>query len=212
MSRATFPQTVPESAPLAPVPGSSDPVASVPNPHSGPTVEYRRRVTACLLPTVGVHRRMSENKRFVVAVHALTALAMTEGETASSDDIAWSANMNAAAVRRVLSRLRDAGLVRSKPGPSGGFALDRAPEDITLLDVYSAVGLDTPFEADRNEPNPECPIGGNIRPALRRAFAPVEDAMFDALADVSVADVVEDVRGRIEAGDDGRHSRDADLL
>jgi Rrf2 family protein len=142
---------------------------------------------------------MSENKRFVVGIHALTALAVLDGETVSSDRLAWSANMNAAAVRRVLSQLRDADLVRSKPGPSGGFALNRAPEEITLLDVYLAVGLGPPFRADQNDPNDECPIGTNMEAALTTAFEPVETALYDALDAETLADVVSDVQARIEA-------------
>ena len=148
---------------------------------------------------------MSENKRFVVGLHVLTALALRECDTVSSDELAWSANMNAAAVRRVLSQLRDAGLVRSKPGPSGGFALDGRPEEITLLDVYSAVGLGPPFRADQNDPNPECPIGSNIRPALSDAFEPVQTALHDALAGVTLADIVGDVRERMDT-DPGAHA------
>jgi len=142
---------------------------------------------------------MSENKRFVVGLHALTALALADGETASSDDLAWSANMNPAAVRRVLGQLREAGLVRSKPGPSGGFALDRAPEEITLLDVYDAIDRGPLFRADVNDPNPECPIGDNIGPVLEGVFEPIEAALDDALADVTLAHVIDGVGARIEA-------------
>jgi Rrf2 family protein len=156
---------------------------------------------------------MSENKRFVVGLHVLTALALTDRDTVSSDELAWSANMNAAAVRRILSQLRDAGLVRSKPGPSGGFALGGQPEEITLLDVYLAVGLGPPFRADQNDPNPECPIGGNIRPALSDAFEPIQMALHDALAGVTLADIGGDVRERmaIEPGEYASHSPDSPL-
>jgi Rrf2 family protein len=40
----------------------------------------------------------------------------------------------------VLQALVRAGLLRSQPGPRGGYALDRRPEAITLLDVVRAVG------------------------------------------------------------------------
>lgn len=40
---------------------------------------------------------------------------------------------------QVLAGLVRAGLVRSAPGPRGGYALTRAPETISLLDVIEAV-------------------------------------------------------------------------
>ena len=144
---------------------------------------------------------MAENKRFVVAIHALTALALSDRDVVPSDDLAWSANMNASAVRRVLSQLRDADLVRSKPGPDGGFTLSRDPDDVTLLDVYRAVDLGLAFRPDGNDPNPECPIGNNMTPALRDVFQPIETALAGALEDVTLGDVVRDVAERIERGE-----------
>jgi Rrf2 family nitric oxide-sensitive transcriptional repressor len=52
---------------------------------------------------------------------------------------------------KVLHELVEHGLVDSQPGPGGGFALARRPENLTILDVVNAV---TPLERIRS-----CPLG-----------------------------------------------------
>ncbi len=42
-------------------------------------------------------------------------------------------------VAKVLQRLAKEGFISSNRGPSGGFELKMAPEDITLLDIYEAI-------------------------------------------------------------------------
>ena len=47
---------------------------------------------------------------------------------------------NAVVVRRVLGELREGGIVDASKGPNGGWTLMRPAEDITLHQVYSAMG------------------------------------------------------------------------
>ncbi len=58
-------------------------------------------------------------------------------------------------IAKILSSLSQAGLVRSIPGPGGGFVLARPPDDITLFDVIRL------FERFVTEPR-ECPFGAGI--------------------------------------------------
>jgi len=54
-------------------------------------------------------------------------------------------------LHKVLQDLVRAGLVRSQPGPGGGYSLTRSAEEITILDVVNAVG-----ELERID---RCPMG-----------------------------------------------------
>lgn len=78
----------------------------------------------------------STNTQFAVAVHVLTYLAgVTEGHAVSSEELSKSANVNPVYVRRVLGPLREAALVRSRPGVRGGWELAADPSVITLEQV-----------------------------------------------------------------------------
>lgn len=54
-------------------------------------------------------------------------------------------------LHKVLQDLVHAGIARSQSGPGGGYALDRSPEEVSILDVINAVA---PLERIR-----ECPLG-----------------------------------------------------
>jgi DNA-binding IscR family transcriptional regulator len=128
-----------------------------------------------------------------IAVHALAwmALAQRRGpEVLTSDQVAASVNTNPVIIRRSLGDLGRAGLVRVRHGAGAGWSLARAPEDITLLEVYDAVGQESPFGMHRTEPNLECPVGKGIRPALGQIYDGIEQAVRHELAVVSVADVL----------------------
>ena len=136
---------------------------------------------------------MAANSRMTVAVHALAwmALAQRRGqEVLTSDQVAASVNTNPVIIRRSLGDLGRAGLVHVRHGAGAGWSLARAPEEITLLEVYDAVGQEPLFGMHRTEPNLECPVGRGIRPALGQVYDGIEQAVRHELEEVSVADVL----------------------
>ena len=136
---------------------------------------------------------MAANSRVTIAVHALSwmALAARRGlAVLTSEQVAASVNTNPVILRRSLGDLRRAGLVEVRHGTGAGWSLARAPEDITLLDVYEAVEPAPLFALHHSEPNLECPVGRGIRPALGQVYGEIEQVMRSALARTSIADVL----------------------
>jgi Rrf2 family protein len=117
------------------------------------------------------------NTQFALAVHVLTMLAAIPRELQSSELMADSAGSNPVHIRRVLGRLRNAGMVVSRPGPHGGWQLVRAPAETTLADVWRALNGDDPI-LGLHEANPSCDVGQRIHANLaqidRRAAAAIE--------------------------------------
>jgi len=104
--------------------------------------------------------------------------------------VAASLNTNPVIIRRSLGDLRRAGLVQVRHGAGAGWSLGRTPEEISLRDVYDAVGHERPFGLHHAEPNLECPVGRGIRPALDQVYGEIEQTLRRELALVSVADVL----------------------
>jgi Rrf2 family protein len=136
------------------------------------------------------------NSRFAIATHVLTLLASSEGESLTSEYMASSVNTNPVVIRRVLGRLRDANLVRSHPGPGGGWHLARPARGITLRDVYRAVEGEGLFAMHASEPNPRCPVGTSIQEILIARFDDAQLAMEAALQRTRISHLLGEVRMR----------------
>lgn len=132
----------------------------------------------------------SANSRFRTAVHALAVIAYVDEKQANSDQIAASVATDASVVRRLLSVLREAGLVQALEGRSGGYALGRSSQRISLLDVYRAVGSETLFPLPERRSNPHCPVGANIHRVLDAPLEEAHAALERQLASTSLADVM----------------------
>ena len=80
--------------------------------------------------------------RFPTALQLMLNLAFAHAEGVaqlSSAQLASALGANPSLVRKLLSPLADAGLVRSSFGRDGGIRLGRPADAITLREIYSAV-------------------------------------------------------------------------
>ena len=132
---------------------------------------------------------MTGNTRFAVSVHMLAYLAFRRGVSVPSAEIASSVSTHAVVIRRLLSALVKARLVRAQKGASGGFALASAPANISLLDIYRAVEPKPDHGLRRFTPNPKCPVGAKIGSILNGVFFTAQSGMEAELARVSLAEV-----------------------
>lgn len=75
------------------------------------------------------------------ALRALANLAATQSEKpVSIKQIAEEEDISPEFLEQIFFRLKKAGLIRSVRGPGGGFMLAKSPEEITLQDLFLAVG------------------------------------------------------------------------
>ena len=136
---------------------------------------------------------MSTNSNFTIAVHILTMLAFMDDPVPSSL-MAQSINTNPVTIRRMVGILREAGLVRTVPGSTGGALLDKPTNAITLADVYQITKEDTVFGLHPNTPSVECLVGRNIERVLRQYFEETDRLITTNLAQVTIQDVLDNVQ------------------
>ena len=139
---------------------------------------------------------MQISSRFTIAIHMMTCMeTFKEDHKVTSDFLAASINVNPVIIRRILSQLKDAGLIEVKRG-TGGAAVRKPLDEITFLDIYRAVECieeNTLFHFHEN-PNPDCPVGKNIHNILDDKLQRVQTAMERELESITLADVMEDLR------------------
>lgn len=132
---------------------------------------------------------MSQNSQFTLMVHVLTLLAGAQ-QPVSSSRIAGSVNTNPVLIRQIIGQLRDAGLVVTIPGSTGGAKLSRKAADISLSDVYQLVKSETLFGLHAKTPNPHCPVGRNIQAVLVEIFNDMDARLVSGFAKTSINDML----------------------
>ncbi|MBR2214200.1 MAG: Rrf2 family transcriptional regulator [Selenomonadaceae bacterium] len=133
--------------------------------------------------------------RLPVATHVLLCLDKFQGvEKTTSTFLAGSVNVNPVIIRKILGRLKAAGLVAVTPGV-GGATLTRDPKDITLGDVFQAVEDEAELFHFQEHPNPNCPVGRSIQRVLVPKLAQAKAAMLAELKAVTLAELAAAVDG-----------------
>lgn len=128
-----------------------------------------------------------------MAVHILMMLANKSDENVKSEYLAESVNTNAVVIRRLLCQLRQANLVVSQTGASGGTRLAKKAENVNLADVFYAVSRGEIFALHRKTPNQDCPVGKNIESILCNLQKEVDTAIGEKLGRYTLRDVLERV-------------------
>lgn len=138
---------------------------------------------------------MQISSRFTIAIHMLACMDVFQDEyKITSDFLANSIHVNPVIIRKILSQLKDAGLVEVKRGP-GGAAIAKPLDEITFFDVYRSVDCieeNTLFHFHEN-PNPNCPVGKNIHQVLDDKLLRIQTAMEQELKSITLADLNSDL-------------------
>jgi len=115
----------------------------------------------------------------------------------TSDQLAQAMGTNPVVVRRVMAGLREQGLVHSEKGHGGGWTLAREPSDITLADIYRAVGAPTIIAMSHRSENPGCLVEQAVNDALGDTFREVEAIFLTRLGAVTLDTLAKDFKRRL---------------
>ena len=131
------------------------------------------------------------SSKLSVSIHILSVIALTEQQTVTSEYIASSINTNPVLVRRLMSRLKKARLIKTstKLGVTG---LARKAEDISLLDVFLAVEDHRNLFAIHSDTNLACPVGAKIEGTLKHLYDNIQTATEEKLSSITLADIIKE--------------------
>lgn len=143
---------------------------------------------------------MQISSRFTVALHIFTCVdTFKEDYKITSDFLAGSINTNPVIIRKILTQLKNAGLITVARG-TGGIRPTRPLKEITFYDVYEAI------EAVENgdlfnfhaSPNPQCPVGRNIHALLDDKLKVIQQAMESEMKNYTIDDLRCEIRKILE--------------
>ncbi|MDA3784804.1 Rrf2 family transcriptional regulator [Lactobacillus delbrueckii] len=127
------------------------------------------------------------------AVHLLAYIEIFSDDDLSSRAIARSIVTNPSMVRSLMMDLRKAGFLKTKQG-SAEPELVKKPEEISLYDIFAAVGMEHHLLHVDEDTEQKCPVGGNIQGPLAKAYAEVEEAAFAKMREISLREIVDQIK------------------
>ena len=136
------------------------------------------------------------NSQLPIALHIVGFLASANGAPLTSEKMASVYGTSPVVLRRVLNKLRQAGLVQTQRGVNGGSVLAKSPSAINLREVYESIQDDKSLlpEYSTKCSGAVAPVLGNY---LDELFAQAEEALLAKLEGVTVAQMDRVVRRRI---------------
>ena len=134
---------------------------------------------------------MQISSRFTIALHIFTCVETFKNDyKITSDFLAGSINTNPVIIRKILTQLKNAGLITVARG-TGGISPTRPLKEISCYDVYQAI---EPVENGdlfnfHSSPNPQCPVGKNIHALLDDKLKTIQLAMENEMKKYTLDDL-----------------------
>ena len=144
---------------------------------------------------------MNRDSRLSGVLHVLLHMAEHEGPVTSAA-LAKAMNTNPVVIRRIMAGLREQGYVRSEKGHGGGWTLACNLSQVTLLDIYMALGSPTLLAIGNRTQTPDCLVEQAVNAALEKTFHEAERLLLARLGKVTLAKLSTDVRARQAARGD----------
>lgn len=118
---------------------------------------------------------------------------------ATSQTLAKAMDTNPVVIRRVMAGLRDRRYVRSEKGHGGGWTLECNLSEVTLRDIYIALGSPSLFAMGNRTETPNCLVEQAVNAALNRTFHEAEMLLLSRLGEVTLATLSADLHDRLAA-------------
>jgi DNA-binding IscR family transcriptional regulator len=129
---------------------------------------------------------MRHDTRLSRVLQILIHMEKHEG-AATSESIAAMLQTNPVVVRRTMAGLREQGYVSSEKGHGGGWVLARPLNEITLLDIYRALGAPELFSIGLAGDNPDCVIEQAVNAALFEAMTEAESILLSRFGNITLS-------------------------
>ena len=125
-------------------------------------------------------------------------MAQHEGRL-TSNDMSKAMDTNPVVIRRIMAGLREHGYVESEKGRGGGWSLACDLSEVTLRDIYAALGNPSLLAIGHRTEAPGCLVEEAVNAALGRSFEEAEAVLLKGFGEVTLAMLNADVLKRLAA-------------
>ena len=126
---------------------------------------------------------------FAIAVHALVYLHHKQ-DTVASEALAENVCTNPVCIRRVMGKLKKAGIVSTKEGINGGYHITGKAENLNLNNVSEALKMEMIRSGwHSGSSDKECMIACGMAGILDDLLAGMNEACREYLRNITIADI-----------------------
>lgn len=133
--------------------------------------------------------KLRRDNRLPRVLHALLHIEQTI-HPITSEMMGQMLGMDASQVRRTMAGLRKVGIVGSTKGHGGGWHLNKPLNEISLHEVYEALGSPTLFALGQADDEPNCKLERAANNATQNALRAAQKSFDEQLLNASVADLI----------------------
>lgn len=124
-----------------------------------------------------------------IAVHAIVYLNHINKKL-SSEALAENICTNPARIRKVLSKLKKAGLIQTKEGLEGGYYFDKNPSEVDLSMISEAIRIEFINQSWKSgNQNMECLVASGMAEVMDHIYSDLNHECRNHLKTISVADL-----------------------
>ncbi|MFT4106755.1 MAG: Rrf2 family transcriptional regulator [Lacrimispora sp.] len=128
---------------------------------------------------------------FAVAVHGLVYLNKKK-TTISSEELASSVCTNPARIRKVMAKLKKAGIIATKEGLEGGYHFIKAPDQVNLKQICDA--LEVTFVSSSwksGDENIPCMISSGMSGVMDDIYGELNELCRNRMEKITIQDIQE---------------------
>ena len=135
---------------------------------------------------------------FTIAVHALVFL-HHNGGTCSSEELAKSICTNPARIRKIMARIKTAGIIDTKEGIEGGYQYVDNPCELSLYKVAKA--LDFEFVScvwKSGNKTDKCRIASEMSDVMDEIYSGLNSVCYEELKGITICELDRFIFGKKE--------------
>lgn len=141
---------------------------------------------------------MKRDSKLSGVLHVLLHMAERPGPV-TSEILAKAMDTNPVVIRRVMAGLREQGYVRADKGHGGGWTLACDLNEVTLRDIYAAIGSPGLLAFGNRTEMPGCLVEQAVNAALDDACGAAEALLLERFGQVTLAALSADFHKRAVA-------------
>lgn len=141
---------------------------------------------------------MRRDSRLSMALHVLLHMAEARASE-TSQTLGERMKVNPVVIRRTFAGLRDRGLVESAKGHGGGWRVARDLKEISLLDVYEALGEPVLLHQHQEKNKASCLVEQTIDLALGETFEEAESLVKKRFESIRLSDLSREFHDRMKS-------------